>query len=94
MVDPMTGAFTGDTPTVIRVVPGESVQTLPEIGPTEVPFFVNRVNSFGEGTGDWTVIHETTAAPDPASEPASLTLLGIGAAGLLGYAWRRWKAPA
>ena len=27
-------------------------------------------------------------------EPASLTLLGIGALGLLGYGWRRRKRPA
>ncbi len=27
-------------------------------------------------------------------EPASLTLLGIGALGLLGYGWRKWKAAA
>jgi hypothetical protein len=31
----------------------------------------------------------TTAAP----EPSSLTLLGLGALGLLGYRWRRRKQP-
>ncbi|HZT79841.1 MAG TPA: PEP-CTERM sorting domain-containing protein [Gemmataceae bacterium] len=29
---------------------------------------------------------------DPAPEPASLTLLGVGALGLLGYGWRKRKA--
>jgi hypothetical protein len=36
-------------------------------------------------TGTVTITSPTTATP----EPASLTLLGMGAAGLLGYGWRR-----
>jgi hypothetical protein len=32
------------------------------------------------------------AATTPAPEPASLTLLGLGALGLLGYGWRRRQA--
>jgi hypothetical protein len=37
-----------------------------------------------------TVTPAATAAP----EPASLTLLGLGSLGLLGYGWRRRKQPA
>jgi hypothetical protein len=34
-------------------------------------------------------LSSTFTAAVPAPEPASLTLLGVGAAGLLGYGWRR-----
>jgi hypothetical protein len=40
------------------------------------------------------VTADVTFAPTAAPEPASLTLMGLGAAGLLGYGWRRRKRPA
>jgi hypothetical protein len=61
-----------------------------------VEFEVEIIKGFGGGTtiwdGDPGVGVSNPQAPPPvgtAPEPASLTLLGIGAAGLLGYGWRR-----
>ena len=57
-----------------------------EAFPTTAGAFV--LNS--TGTATFTAGPAATAAP----EPASLTLLGIGALGLLGYGWRRWRQVA
>ena len=49
----------------------------------ELDYFITTDNA---GTlGGISAYSQVTAAP----EPASLTLLGLGAAGLLGYGWRR-----
>jgi hypothetical protein len=61
------------------------------------PFSSIQSNQFGTTAGtfelatanDISSTFTATAAP----EPASLTLLGIGVAGLLGYGWRRKRAP-
>jgi hypothetical protein len=53
------------------------------------PTTVGNFNIASEtGNATFTATTATTATP----EPASLTLLGIGAAGLLGYGWRRKRA--
>lgn len=62
-----------------------------------------QINIFGNGGGDyeftWTTPGGSGGATTggrfsltPVPEPASLTLLGLGAAGLLGVAWRRRRA--
>lgn len=62
---------------------------------TEINIFANGDNSYSfwsETGGNYTVGESGgVAAVAPVPEPASLTTLGIGACGLLGYTWRRWQ---
>jgi hypothetical protein len=46
-------------------------------------------NSSAHDIQDINVVFTLTALATPAPEPASLTLLGLGVAGIAGYAWRR-----
>src|SRR5262249_28677308 len=52
-----------------------------------------------ENTAHFGLLTDTTGTatitpPPAAPDPASLTLLGLGAAGLVGYGWRRKRAAA
>jgi hypothetical protein len=63
-------------------------------GPSNIIWFFEDDATTGHaettsGTVDQILIYDGPATAVP--EPASLTLLGIGAAGLLGYGWRRRK---
>jgi hypothetical protein len=80
-VDGATGAFLGLTPAISVTKSGEEVEIAQSASTTGVTFTVIGGGAISQGTGEWTV----TETP----EPVSLTLLGIGAAGLLGYGWRR-----
>jgi hypothetical protein len=88
-VDPTTGAIVSGTPSFSASTATPSFQKI-VIGavdtPSGVSFVVLNRSTTEVGVGDWTVT--------PTPEPASLTLLGFGALGLLGYGWRERRRAA
>jgi hypothetical protein len=63
--------------------------------PAGVAFSGTAMSAIFSGTADYIAFDNITlGSASPAPEPASLTLLGLGACGLLGYGWRRNKAAA
>jgi hypothetical protein len=77
-------------------IPGSSSVTIQPTAP--VGPFGSESSSYLPANGDFPIFFSTgeltPEAPTSAPEPASLTLLGIGAVGLLGYRWRRRRRAA
>jgi hypothetical protein len=62
-------------------------EVIPESG--ELFFAYNdQLSDFGDNYGSYTV----TASLSPTPEPSTFALLGVGAIGLIGWAWRRRTA--
>jgi hypothetical protein len=85
------GTFTADPNT------GPSNAVLPQVftfTPTSAAFVRMRIfdnNGSGFFTAFGEAAFELKSSPTAVPEPASLTLLGLGACGLLRYGWRRRK---
>jgi hypothetical protein len=64
------------------------------VGPLTAPYSLTIVDTItaGAGAGSINFAHDVEVIPIP--EPASLTLLSLGALGLLGYGWRKRRQAA
>jgi hypothetical protein len=77
-------------------IPGSSPVTIAASVPTSAGTANSLYSALGSGPfidlSSGTLTPETSTGATP--EPASLTLLGVGALGLLGYGWRRRRRAA
>jgi hypothetical protein len=63
-------------------------------GPLAAPYSLTMVETITAGAGAGSISFDNHLFVTNAPEPASLTLLGLGALGLLGYGWRKRRQAA
>jgi len=86
------------TPGQTSALFGYMTNVPPGLGPPSFPPRLASASIQGGGATGGTGASGTVVAAAPAAtaapEPSSLTLLGLGALGLLGYGWRKRKQAA
>jgi hypothetical protein len=98
----MLGPFTNPPPSGAQSAGAQSASH-PFMGSTMVPYTAGPAPysltnvltiTFTQSNAPQTATASSTLQTSTAPEPASLTLVGIGAIGLLGYGWRRRRVAA